>query len=225
MLLFIKKYGGVLYLNVINFSLAINMDLFDFDQQFNLLPYDGEVFYFNSIIKKSDSEIFFNRLLNTVAWEQDKLFIYGKNIVTKRKVAWYGDKSCRYTYSNNTKTALPWTITLSEIKTIVEQQTQTYFNSCLLNLYHCGDEGMAWHSDDEKELGDKPIIASVSLGTERKFAFKHKQTKESVSHILEQGSLLLMKGDTQQYWQHSLPKTTKVIHPRINLTFRKIISN
>jgi len=201
------------------------MDLFGFDKQLNTLPYDGEVYYFGEIIGPSNAVYLFNNLLNSIVWLSDELFIYGKRIVTKRKVAWYGDDACRYSYSNTTKIALPWTDDLLEIKALIESQTQTRFNSCLLNLYHDGDEGMAWHSDDEKELGHQPIIASVSLGAERKFVFKHKESKECISHVLENGSLLLMKGDTQQYWQHSLPKTKKTKEPRINLTFRTIIQS
>ena len=201
------------------------MDLFGFDKHFNLLPCDGEVYYFNSLIDNKIAENYFDDLLEKISWQHDELFIYGKQLTTKRKVAWYGDSASRYTYSNNTKTALPWTSELSALKTIVEQQIQSKFNSCLLNLYHNGDEGMAWHSDDEKELGEKPIIASLSLGAERKFSFKHKAKKESVSLVLESGSLLLMKGSTQQHWQHSLPKTKKIADPRINLTFRTIIND
>lgn len=198
------------------------MNLFGFDEQFNILPYDGEVFYFDNILNKSQANRFFSDFLKTVDWKNDELFIYGKQIITKRKVAWYGDAGCDYTYSKSTKTAIPMTSELVTLKTIIEKQTHATFNSCLLNLYHDGDEGMAWHSDDEKELGNQPIIASVSLGAERKFVFKHKKSKESVSHILENGSLLLMKGDTQQFWQHSLPKTKKINEARINLTFRTI---
>lgn len=201
------------------------MDLFGFDKQFNLLPYDGEVYYFDKILDEVKTEEFLKNLIKNISWHHDELFIYGKQIITKRKVAWYGDSDCEYSYSNSTKTALPWSAELSEIKEIVEVQTQSTFNSCLLNLYHNGDEGMAWHSDDERELGQQPIIASVSLGAERKFVFKHKQSKENISHVLKQGSLLLMKGLTQQYWQHSLPKTKTIKEPRINLTFRTILNS
>ena len=199
------------------------MDLFGFNQQFNILPNDGEVYYFGEIIDENKAEYVFEELLHASAWEHDELVIYGKHITTKRKTAWYGNRPFKYAYSNSVKTALPWTPTLEKLKALVEKKTQTNFNSCLLNLYHSGEEGMYWHSDDEKELGNKPIIASLSLGVERKFSFKHKNIKENISLNLESGSLLLMKGDTQRYWQHSLPKTTKVTEPRINLTFRTII--
>jgi alkylated DNA repair dioxygenase AlkB len=148
--------------------------------------------------------------------------IYGKHLVTSRKVAWYGDHNFSYTYSGTTKRALLWTKELLDLKKIVERYSGVTFNSCLLNLYHNGSEGMAWHSDDEKALGKNTNIASLSFGAERKFSFKHKRTKESVSLVLESGSLLMMKGSTQSHWMHRLPPTTKVSRPRINLTFRTI---
>ncbi len=158
--------------------------------------------------------------MDSIAWKNDALILYGKHITTKRKIAWYGDKSFRYTYSNTTKQALPWTDDLLQLKAIVEQRVGIRFNSCLLNLYHNGDEGVAWHSDDEYSLDSQAAIASLSFGVERKFSFKHKQSKETVSIHLEVGSLLIMKGDTQRFWMHTLPKTKSVSEPRINLTFR-----
>ncbi|MGE8380906.1 MAG: alpha-ketoglutarate-dependent dioxygenase AlkB family protein, partial [Sphingobacterium sp.] len=123
---------------------------------------------------------------------------------------------------NTTKRALPWTKELLELKTLAELKTQETYNSCLLNLYHNGDEGMAWHSDGEKDLKKNGAIASLSFGAERKFAFKHKTTKEKVDLILGNGSLLVMKDLTQRYWLHRLPPTKKVFMPRVNLTFRTI---
>lgn len=199
------------------------MDLFGFDHQINILPYDGEVYYFGQFIDDDDAaSILLSELIQNIRWRHDELFIYGRHIITNRKTAWYGDSALKYSYSNTTKTALPWVPALSSLKNLVEKQTQTSFNSCLLNLYHSGVEGMAWHSDDEKELGEEPTIASISLGAERKFSFKHKRTKENISLLLERGSLLFMKGVTQKHWQHSLPKTTRVTEPRVNLTFRTI---
>ena len=118
---------------------------------------------------------------------------------------------------------LCWTKELAALKSITEEITQTTFNSCLLNLYHSGNEGMAWHSDDEKSLGKDTVIASLSFGAERKFCFKHKRTGQVISLLLESGSLLLMKGATQTNWLHRLPPTTKVTQPRVNLTFRTIM--
>ena len=125
-----------------------------------------------------------------------------------------------YTYSNTIKRALAQTKELLELKQIVEELAATKFNSCLLNLYHNGNEGMEWHSDDEKPLAKNNTIASLSFGAERKFPFKHKQTKQTVSLVLEHGSLLVMKGATQSNWLHSLPKSQNITQPRINLTFR-----
>src|SRR5690606_37562401 len=156
----------------------------------------------------------------SIEWKNDEVKIFGKHHITKRKIAWYGDSDYEYSYSNTAKRALPWTKQLLEIKSVIEKITNISYNSCLLNLYHSGDEGVSWHSDNEKALGPEPAIASVSLGAERKFVLKHKATKESVSIQLESGSLLLMKGLTQAHWLHSLPKTKKVPDMRINLTFR-----
>jgi alkylated DNA repair dioxygenase AlkB len=160
--------------------------------------------------------------MQNTQWEKDEVIIFGKRITTKRKVAWYGDSEYLYTYSNTTKRALAWTKELSELKQIVEEYAGIKFNSCLLNLYHNGNEGMGWHSDDEKPLGKNNTIASLSFGAERKFSFKHKQTKQTVSLVLEHGSLLVMKHDTQRNWLHSLPKSKNITQPRINLTFRTI---
>ncbi len=189
----------------------------------NLLPFDGIVHYYGKIMSIANADFYFNTLMKTIEWKNDEAIIYGKHIITKRKVAWYGNSNFSYTYSNTTKEALPWTKELQELKQLVEKLSGDTFNSCLLNLYHNGDEGMAWHSDDEKSLGLNTCIASLSFGAERKFSLKHKVSKDNVSQLLENGSLLIMKGATQSNWQHCLPKTKKVTTPRINLTFRTII--
>ncbi|MDB5014746.1 MAG: DNA-N1-methyladenine dioxygenase [Daejeonella sp.] len=199
------------------------MDLFQTEAIVNLLPNDGVVNYYGKIIDHEESQHYFQTLFDTIEWKNDEAKIFGKHFITKRKAAWYGDSDFSYTYSNTTKQALPWTQELLELKSIVENITGTLFNSCLLNLYHTGDEGMAWHSDDEKSLGKDSTIASLSFGAERKFALKHKQTKQASSLMLESGSLLVMRGKTQTNWFHCLPKTKKVITPRINLTFRTMI--
>jgi alkylated DNA repair dioxygenase AlkB len=198
------------------------MDLFS-DESTNLLPKDGVVNYYGKLLSATKANHYLNTLLNNIEWKNDNALIYGKLITTKRKVAWYGDIAFEYKYSNITKTALPWTKELLELKTIVEEKTNETYNSCLLNLYHNGNEGMAWHSDAEKDLKKDGAIASLSFGAERKFVFRHKQDKETVYIILEHSSLLLMKGTTQTNWLHRLPPTTKVLKPRINLTFRTIV--
>lgn len=199
------------------------MDLFNTRGPENILPYDGEVVYYGKVISAAEEARIMQVLLDEVVWKNDEAVIFGKHIFTKRKVAWYGDAEYNYTYSNTTKQALIWTAELLLLKQLVEKITGAQFNSCLLNLYHNGDEGMAWHSDDEKSLGKNTTIASLSFGALRKFAFKHKATKQSVSLVLDSGSLLVMKGTTQTNWLHRLPKTTKVTRPRINLTFRTMI--
>ncbi len=199
------------------------MDLFNTASVINLLPYDGVVHYHGCILKQQQAQQYLDALLNSIQWKNDEAFIFGRHIITKRKVAWYGDAGYSYTYSNTTKQALPWTAALLELKALAEAISGTAFNSCLLNLYHNGEEGMAWHSDDEKCLGENTVIASLSLGAERKFALKHKRDKQSVSVLLENGSLLVMKGSTQTNWLHSLPKTKKVNRTRVNLTFRTIM--
>ena len=198
------------------------MDLFSTPENENLLPFDGEVTYSPNFLSNKKAVELFTHLLDEIEWQQDEVRMFGKTIITKRKVAWYGDEPYEYIYSNTRKVALAWTAHLLEIKQAVEAETGILFNSCLLNLYHDGTEGMGWHSDDEKPLGTQPVIASVSLGATRKFAFKHKLTKQSVSLILENGSLLLMQGKTQDAWLHALPKMAKVKGMRINLTFRRI---
>jgi alkylated DNA repair dioxygenase AlkB len=201
------------------------MSLFadEFDKDYNYLPHDGIVNYYGRVMPSADADAYFHRLLNGIEWENDQAIIFGKLIITKRKVAWYGDKEFDYTYSKITKKARLWTKELLELKTIAEAESGEQFNSCLLNLYHSGTEGMAWHSDGETALKKHGAIASFSFGAERKFSFKHKQSKETVSLNLEHGSLLIMKGQTQTNWLHRLPPTTKVNTPRINLTFRFIV--
>lgn len=189
---------------------------------FNHLPQDGEAYY-ASFLDKTMADSYLDYLLGQIPWQNDEVLMFGKLIVTKRKVAWFGDEGIEYTYSKKTKKPLPWTSELLELKRLVEQKTDTSYNSCLLNLYHNGGEGMSWHSDDEKELKKHGSIASLSFGAARKFAFKHKTTKKTLSLILEHGSLLLMQGTIQDHWLHQLPTTTKVSIPRINLTFRTIV--
>lgn len=200
------------------------MDLFNplLENTINLLPQEGIVNYYGKLFTDLQANQYYDALLKTIEWKNDEAIIFGKRIITKRKVAWYGDVAFEYTYSNITKRAIPWTDELLRLKKIIEQKTGEQFNACLLNLYHNGSEGMAWHSDDEKDLKKNGAIGSLSFGAERKFAFKHKKTKQTVSLMLQNGSLLIMKGSTQTHWLHRLPPTTLVQTPRINLTFRTI---
>ena len=185
---------------------------------------DGIAIYTDSLIPAEKSEFFLLQLSKNIQWKNDESVIFGKHYITRRKTAWYGDRPFNYTYSKIKRTALPWTNELLEIKHVVENNESTKFNSCLLNLYHDGDDGMGWHSDNEKELKKNSVIASVSLGAERKFSFKHKKNKENIDLILGNGSLLVMKEQIQTHWMHQLPKSKKISEPRINLTFRTISS-
>lgn len=203
------------------------MDLIEqINQQLhNLLPYEGTVNYFGSIMSLEMANDFYSSLIKNIEWENDEAIIYGKKIITKRKVAWYANQPFSYTYSKITKTAKPWLPILDELKAIVEKESGERYNSCLLNLYHDGSEGMAWHSDAEKDLKKNGAIGSLSFGAERKFSFKHKKTKETISTVLQHGSLLIMKGTTQRNWLHRLPLTKKECVPRVNLTFRTIVES
>lgn len=185
-----------------------------------VLESDGLVEYYPTFLNSIDAENYFQRLTKEIAWKSDVLTIFGKQIITKRKVAWYGDAPFEYIYSKNSKVALPWTKTLLSIKEHLENYTQEQFNSCLLNFYHDGNESMGWHSDDEMTMKKHAAIASISLGAERSFIFQHKISKEKHSIELENGSLLLMKDTTQDYWKHQLPIRKRIHTPRINLTFR-----
>lgn len=186
----------------------------------NLLPRDGIVEYLGKVFSRKDSQALFEDLLLTAPWQADEVILFGKRHILSRKVTWMGDAGFTYSYSGTSKTASPWTPAVLRIKECVEKLSGHVFNSCLLNLYHDGSEGMGWHSDDERTLGRNPVIASVSLGAERPFRFKHRASKEVIPLILEDGSLLVMKGETQHHWLHALPKTKMANAPRINLTFR-----
>jgi len=194
-----------------------------FQQELQIINFEGEAIYYGPIFSLKQSSIFYDDLLKNIEWKNEEIIMFGKEIISKRKVAFYGDDGIEYTYSNKTKKGLVWTAPLLNIKSIIENYTKVNYNGCLLNLYHDGNEGMGWHSDDEKEILPNSSIASVSLGIERKFSFKNKSSKETVSVQLENGSLLEMKGAIQKHWLHALPKSKKITKPRINLTFRQFL--
>ena len=192
-----------------------------FESEFcRIIKTDGEVDYYGPVFTPVKALAYLQSLRSNISWEHDIAIMFGKRIITKRMVAWYGDRNFSYTYSKTTKYALPWTTELQVLKSLVEAKSGLTYNSCLLNLYHDGNEGMGWHSDDEHSLESGSSISSLSFGAPRYFSFKHKISGETVSVQLETGSLLVMKGATQHNWFHALPKTTKVKLPRINLTFR-----
>lgn len=196
------------------------------DPSKNLLPQDGIVYDFGEIIPKP--ELLYQALLQTSPWQSDIVTLFGKTHVTRRQVVWMGDTLSSYHYSGHTRHSVAWSPEVVELKQkiekkLAEQGLITQFNACLLNYYPSGEDGLGYHADNESELGYQPIIASMSLGAERKFVFKHRTTKAKVEIRLRAGQLIVMAGDTQQYWLHSLPKTKKVSEGRINLTFRTIL--
>ena len=190
--------------------------------QNNLLPCDGQVNYHPVAFSKEEIESHFHDLSNEIIWQQDVVKLFGKTYITDRKVAWYAEKPFIYRYSGQSKIALPFSPTLLDIKSRVEKLTGSEYDACLLNYYHNGSEGMGWHSDNEKSISPNSSIASVSLGVSRKFQFKHKTRGLKFDLILDSGSVLDMRGETQEFWLHALPKSKKVLGTRINLTFRKM---
>ena len=194
-----------------------------FETKENLLVRDGEMYHIDHFLTKEECTFYYQLLSRNTSWKSDHIQLFGKEYVTKRKTAFYGDSGLTYTYSRKEKVALPWSNTLQSLKNQLEKVSGFQFNSCLLNLYHNGDEGMSWHSDNEKELGKAPVIASISLGETRKFSWKHKTIKDRYDLYLEEGSLLIMQGAMQEHWLHCIPKTSKVQGSRINLSFRQIL--
>jgi alkylated DNA repair dioxygenase AlkB len=192
---------------------------FLFDPE-NLLPYNGIAIYHGVVFNETEASRICNELFDTIPWKQDEVVMFGKKIITKRKVAWYADAGITYTYAGVKKSGLVWTPALFGIKQKMEAITGAKYNACLLNLYHEGEEGMGWHQDNEKEMVAGSSIASLSFGAVRKFAFKHATSNERLDIELAHGSLLDMKGEIQAHWYHSLPKTTRIKQMRINLTFR-----
>ncbi len=206
-------------------------DLFAPTPTDNLLPYDGQVNDLGVVI--NDANALYNNLLTELPWQSDIVTLFGKTHVTTRQIVWMGDHDVSYYYSGQTRRAIPWTKQMLHVKRHIEQQLSSSginvdFNSCLLNYYPSGEDGMGYHADDEKELGAQPIIASLSLGARRKFVFKHKTIRQKnkpvkVELYLESGQLIVMHGDTQDFWKHTITKTKTVTSGRISLTFRKVL--
>lgn len=166
---------------------------------------------------------FFNKFIGNIPWVQQDIQLYGRLVKTPRLTAWYGDQNKEYTFSGTKHHPLPWTEELIRIKEKIEPASGVQFNSVLLNYYRDANDSVAWHSDDEYELGVNPIIASVSFGQVRRFDIRHKHDRDrKYSIYLENGSLLVMKGDLQHHWVHQIPKSTRPLQPRVNLTFRVI---
>ena len=189
----------------------------------NLLTHDGELYLVKGFYQANDAQQLFKTLLQSLAWRQEQIFLYGRWVKVPRLMCWYGDEGTCYQYSGVNHQPLPWTEALLQAKQEIELQFQCSFNSVMANLYRNGSDSMGCHADDEKELGKNPLIASLSLGEERLLKFRHQQSKEVVDVILSDGDLLLMAGEIQHHWRHELPKTKKQKSERINLTFRKIL--
>ncbi len=209
-----QKLAGATYANI------MQTDLFETEYPTERLPIDGSLLDYGLIYSMEESAAVFERLLGEIPWQNDTAFLYGRHITTKRKVAWFGDGDFSYNYSNTSRAALPWTPFLLELKSKMKSVCGYDYNSVLLNLYHDGSEGMGWHSDDEKGLGETPNIASLSFGATRRFDMRNKQSGETVSLPLESGSLIVMKDRSQSCWKHQVPKQLRIKDPRINLTFR-----
>ena len=198
--------------------------MLDLQPNNNLLPIDGELFLFNSIVAEEDCRRYMSALQQQIEWKQEGMRMFGKYVDFPRLTAWYADEGKYYSYSGLVNKPLPWLPCLMELKAIAERLSDHSFNSVLLNYYRTGNDSMGWHSDDEPELGMLPIIASLNFGAVRKIQFRHKSnTDVKVEVILPSGSLLLMKGSIQRHWQHQVPKQKKIHEPRINLTFRQIL--
>lgn len=183
---------------------------------------NGELHYFQNCLPDNDANHYFQELLQYTPWQQDHITVFGKTHLQPRLTALYGNKE--YSYSNITMSPSPFTKTLYLLKTLIEDLSKETFNVCLLNLYRNGNDSNGWHSDDEKSLGVNPVIASLSLGATRSFHLKHKNdNNQKHKLLLTHNSLLIMKGETQHYWKHQIPKTKKLVTERINITFRNII--
>tara|TARA_B100000497_G_scaffold16617_1_gene19415 strand:- start:69 stop:671 length:603 start_codon:yes stop_codon:yes gene_type:complete len=199
------------------------MSLFDLSKPHKIKLPNAEIEYTQAFLSEEESRIFFKNIYDQTNWVEDDICVYGKVYKQPRLTAFYANNDKAYGYSNISMPPQPFSPVLNALKLKIEKATKTTFTSCLLNLYRNGQDSNGWHADDEKELGENPIIASLSLGAERIFHLKHKKIK-TLKHklILHNGSLLLMKGTTQHHWFHQIPKTKKMIKKRINLTFRLI---
>ncbi|MGM8889588.1 alpha-ketoglutarate-dependent dioxygenase AlkB family protein [Psychrobacter sp. 1Y1] len=194
----------------------------------NLLPYDGKVNDLGVII--DDATALYNTLLNELPWQPDIVTLFGKTHITTRQIVWMGDTDADYQYSGHVRQTVPWSDIVFHVKQNIEQAlaevgVTANSNTCLLNYYPSGADGMGYHADDEKELGHQPVIASLSLGATRKFVFKHKKTQDKVELYLESGQLVVMHGDTQTFWKHTITKTKTVDAGRISLTFRHMLTS
>lgn len=210
--------------SIISLILSMTQNASKHQQPINLLSKQGEVYLFDSFFTQKEADDFMQKLQSTIQWKQEPIKIFGKLVMQPRLTAWYGDVDKSYTYSGITMKPINWTKELLEIKKRIETVSNVRFTSALLNLYRDGQDSMGWHRDNEKELGENPTIGSVSFGESRIFKMRDYVSKETVTNIeLTHGSYLLMQGETQHFWEHQIPKTTKKLKARINITFRKLL--
>ena len=189
-----------------------------------LINEKGDVKLLSNFLDASSAATFFTNLMQEIDWQQYPIQLFGKTYMQPRLIGWYGDAGISYKYSKRTYITKEWTSSLIELRTLLHEFCGVSFNSVLLNLYRDGQDSMGWHSDNEPELGPNPLIASISLGCKRRFQLRLKEDKkQKVKAELPDRSLLIMQGDTQQYWEHQVPKQAKIEQPRINLTFRTIL--
>ena len=189
---------------------------------------NAEIYYYSTFFDKVQSNRFLDEFINEIEWRQNSIFLFGKKHSLPRLEAWYGDRGVNYTYSGIKHSSTVWAPSLMFIRNRVEKELNFKFNSVLMNYYRTGLDSNGWHSDDEKELGRNPVIASISFGSLRKFKLRHKTmtgVKTKLDLELEHGSLLIMSGETQHFWKHCIPKTKAMINPRVNLTFRVVSQN
>jgi alkylated DNA repair dioxygenase AlkB len=196
--------------------------LFDIEPIHFNLP-DADIIYFPQFLTKAEGDSLFHDLIQNTPWQQDKITVFGKKHLQPRLTTLYGIEGKPYSYSNIVMQPQQWPLSLLDLKSLVEKASATEFNTVLLNYYRDGSDSNGWHADNEKELGINPVIASISLGADRFFHLKYNTDSiQKKKIVLEHGSLLLMKGTTQHFWKHQIPKTSRIIGPRINLTFRVI---
>ena len=189
---------------------------------------NAEIYYYSTFFDKVQSNRFLDEFINEIEWRQNSIVLFGKKHFLPRLEAWYGDRGVNYTYSGIKHSSTVWAPSLMFIRNRVEKELNFKFNSVLMNYYRTGLDSNGWHSDDEKELGRNPVIASISFGSLRKFKLRHKKmtgVKTKLDLELEHGSLLVMSGETQHFWKHCMPKTKAMIKPRVNLTFRLVSQN
>jgi len=186
---------------------------------------NADVLFYPAFFPAAEADRLLRELRDSTAWRQDTIMFFGKTVDVPRLTAWYGDEGTRYTYSGIENVSLPWTPPLLEVKRAVEPASGVVFNGVLLNRYRTGRDSVSWHSDDEPEFGEQPVIASVSFGGNRTFQLRHKRRKDLKADVeLTHGSLLFMRGGTQANWLHRVPKTSRPVGERLNLTFRRIVA-